>query len=131
MGINMEFDFSNIEDELNSIVKDIAEVEDKIILKSSQLVRDRMQQKVRVSKISTPGYKHIKDDIKISSLKNDGMGTKFREIRGSKKTGYKWKFLEFGTTKMKAIPFMQPSVDETDIARQNITDEELRKVIEK
>lgn len=131
MSVNLEFDFSNVEEELNKMVKDIGEAEDTIILKSSQLTRDRMQQRVRVSKISTPGYKHIKDDIKISALKDDKEGTRYREIRGSKKTGYKWKFLEFGTTKMKAIPFMQPSVDETEIERKNITDEELRKVIEK
>lgn len=131
MSVNVEFDFSNIEEELNKMVKDVREVEDKIILKSSQLVRDRMKQRVRVSKVSKPGYKHIKDDMKISALKDDEEGTRYREIYGGKKTRYKWKFLEFGTVKMKAIPFMQPSVDETENERDRIAYEELKKVIER
>lgn len=130
MSISVEFDFSNIEEELNKMAKDIGEVEDKIILKSAQLVRDRMQQRVRVSKVNHSWYKHIKDDTKVSELKNDEDGTKYREIYGGKKTGYKWKFLEFGTTKMSARPFMQPSVDETDGEREQIAYEELKRVIE-
>lgn len=130
MGVNVEFDFSNIEEELNKMVKDVGEAESRIILKSTQLVRDRMKQRVRVSKISSPGYKHIKDDMKISTLKDDGEGTRYREIYGGKKTGYKWKFLEFGTTRMEARPFMQPSVDETEKERERIVYEELKKVIE-
>lgn len=131
MSVSVEFDFSNIEEELKSIVKGIEETEDKVILKSAQMVRDRMKQKVRVSKVSSPDYKHIKDDIKISALKNDGEGTKYREIYGGKKTGFKWKFLEFGTVKMEARPFMQPSIDETANEREQLTYEELKKVIEK
>ena len=129
--IKVEWDFSNIEDELIKMVDDIAEVEDRIILRSAQLVRDRMKQRVRVSSINRPDYKHIKDDIKMSRLKDDKMGTKYREIYGGKKTGYKWKYLEHGTTKMDAIPFMQPSLEDTELERQRIAEEELRKLIEK
>lgn len=130
MSVDMEFDFSNIEEELNKMVDDIEKVEDKVILKSAQLVRNRMKLRVKPSKISSPGYKHIKDDMKISRLKDDNEGTKYREIYGGKKTGYKWKFLEFGTTKMSARPFMQPSLDETENEREQIAYEELKKVIE-
>lgn len=131
MSVNMDFDFSNIENELNNMVKDIAQAENEIIFKSTELVMSKMQGKVRVSNINDPGYVHIKDGMKMSKLKDDGMGTKFREIYGDKKTGYKWKWLEFGTVKMKAIPFMQPSVDETELERQNITNDLLKKVVEK
>lgn len=131
MSVDMKFDFSNIEEELNKMVDDIGDVEDKVILKSSQLVRDRMKLRVKPSKIISPGYKHIKDDIKISRLKDDNEGTKYREIYGGKKTGYKWKFLEFGTVKMSAIPFMEPSLEDTELERQQIAYEELRKAIEK
>lgn len=131
MSVDIQFDFSNIEEELKLVVKGVGEVEDKIILKSAQLVRDRMKQRVRVSKVIKPDYKHIKDDMKISSTKDDEEGTRYREIYGGKKTGYKWKFLEFGTTKMDAIPFMQPSVDETEKEREQIAYNELKKVIEK
>ncbi len=130
MSVNVEFNFSNIEEELNKMVKDIGEVEDKIILKSAQLVRDRMRQRVRVSKINYSWYKHIKDDMRVSALKNDEDATKYREIKGSKKTSYKWKFLEFGTVRMSARPFMQPSVDETENEREQIAYEELKRVIE-
>lgn len=130
MSVDIEFDFSNIEEELRMMVKSVGEAEEKVILKSAQLVRERMKQKVRVSKISSPGYSHIKDDIRMSRLKDDNEGTRYREIYGGKKTGYKWKFLEFGTVKMKAIPFMQPSVDETEKEREQIAYEELKKVIE-
>lgn len=131
MTVNIEFDFSNIEDEMLKMVDDIAEAEERIILRSAQLVRDRMKQKVNVSDINWPGYKHIKDDIKISRLKDDKAGTKYREIYGGKKTGFKWKYLEYGTTKMNAIPFMQPSLEDTELERQRIAEEELRKAIEK
>lgn len=127
----MEFDFSNIEDELNTMVKDIGKAEERIILKSTQLVREKMRQKVRVSKISSPGYIHIRDDIRMSRLKDDKMGTKYRELYGGPKTGFKWKYLEFGTIKMDAIPFMQPSIDETEMERRQIMHEELKKAIEK
>ena len=129
--VKIDWDFSNIENELNKMVDDIAEVEERIILKSAQLVRDRMKQKVRVSSINRPDYKHVKDDMKMSSLKDDKMGTKYREIYGGKKTGFKWKYLEYGTTKMNAIPFMQPSLEDTELERQRIAEEELRKAIEK
>ena len=131
MSVDMDWDFSNIEEELNKMVDDIGKVEDKIILKSSQLVKDRMKQRVKPSKISSPGYKHIKDDIKMSRIKDDKMGTKYRELYGGGKTGYKWKFLEFGTVKMSPHPFMQPSLDDTELERQRIAEEELRKAIEK
>lgn len=131
MSVDVEFDFSKIDEELKLMVKGIGEAEDKIILKSAQIVRDKMKRKVRVSGINRPGYKHIKDDIKISRLKDDKAGTKFREIYGGKKTGFKWKFLEFGTVKMSPIPFMQPSIDETENEREQIAYEELKKVIEK
>ncbi len=131
MTVNIEFDFSNIEDEMLKMVDDIAKAEEIIILRSAQLVRDRMKQKVNVSDINWPGYKHIKDDIKISRLKDDKAGTKYREIYGGKKTGFKWKYLEYGTTKMNAIPFMQPSLEDTELERQRIAEEELRKAIEK
>jgi HK97 gp10 family phage protein len=131
MTVNIEFDFSNIEDEMLKMVDDIAKAEERIILRSAQLVRDRMKQKVNVSDINWPGYKHIKDDIKISRLKDDKAGTKYREIYGGKKTGFKWKYLEYGTTKMNAIPFMQPSLEDTELERQRIAEEELRKAIEK
>lgn len=131
MTVNIEFDFSNIEDEMLKMVDDIAEAEERIILRSAQLVRDRMKQKVNVSDINWPGYKHIKDDIKISKLKDDKTGTKYREIYGGKKTGFKWKYLEYSTTKMNAIPFMQPSLEDTELERQRIAEKELRKAIEK
>lgn len=131
MSVEMEFDFSNIEDELKIMAKAVGEVEDSIILKSTQLVRERMRQRVRVSKISSPSYLHIRDDIRMSRLKDDKMGTKYRELYGGPKTGFKWKYLEFGTVKMDAIPFMQPSLDDTENERKQIAYEELRKAIEK
>lgn len=133
MSVNIEFDFSNIEEELNGMVDNIVEAEDRIILRSAQLVRDKIKQALRykVSDINRPGYKHIKDDVKMSRLKDDKMGTKYREIYGGKKTGFKWKFLEYGTIHMTPFPFMQPVLDNTKLERQRIAEEELRKAIEK
>ncbi len=131
MGIDISFDFKNIEDELKLMVKGIKEAEDEIILKSAELVAEKMKQRVKKSAINYPGYKHIKDSIKISSPKLDDDGEKIREIYGANKTGYKWKFLEYGTVNMNAMPFMQNSVDETAAERKNISERILKGVVEK
>lgn len=133
MSVKIEFDFSNIEDELIKMVDDIAEAEERIILRSAQLVRDNIEQALRykVSDINTPGYVHMKDDVKMSRVKDDKMGTKYREIYGGKGTGFKWKFLEYGTVHMSPFPFMQPVLENTKLERQRIAEEELRKAIEK
>lgn len=63
--------------------------------------------------VSTVEHKHIRDDIKISRPKRDEFGRLYVEVGPGKDTAWRAKFLEFGTSKMSARPFMEPSVQES------------------
>jgi HK97 gp10 family phage protein len=66
-------------------------------------------------KFSNINELHIKDDIQISNIKTEA-GVKYVEV-GPIKTAWRAKFLEFGTSKMTAKPFMSPAYERN---KQNI-----------
>lgn len=53
---------------------------------------------------------HIKDDIQISDVKTKD-GIRFIEVGPGKKTNWRAKFLEFGTSHSPAYPFMGPAYE--------------------
>lgn len=61
--------------------------------------------------VSDINHLHIKDDIKVSSVRSKD-GDKYVAIGPGKATGWRAHFLEFGTSKMPAQPFIYPSFHE-------------------
>lgn len=103
-----EFVIEGIEELLNKLSQldnSVDEVIDNALKEAGNNVKVEMQRLVKVSDIN---HKHIKDDIQVSQIK--GKGTeKYVEIAPGKETNWRAKFLEFGTIKMNAEPFMEPA----------------------
>ena len=78
---------------------------DAILIEAGNNVKEEMKKLVPVSNIS---HQHIKDDIQTSDIKGGGT-EKYIEIGPGKKTNWRAKFLEFGTVKMSAKPFIEPA----------------------
>lgn len=85
-----------------------ARIENKAINAGAEIIADEMRSKVKVSKVNEV---HIQDDIEISKVKNSGV-EKNVDIGPGEKTNWRAKFLEYGTSKMEAIPFIEVSLHE-------------------
>lgn len=72
-------------------------------------IADAMRENVNVS---SRNEVHVRDDITIGRVQTNQDGIKSISIGPSAKTGWRAKFLEFGTSKMTAKPFIQPAIDE-------------------
>lgn len=125
--VNFEWDFSEIINEIEEMGKDVEKVESKATLKAAQKVKGAVEKNIGKSNVDKEGYTHMMDDVKVSGLKEDEDGDKVREVYGGNKTGYKWKFLEFGTSKMKGNQFMTKSLEETAGEVEKIINDELQK----
>jgi len=90
----------------------VSKVEGIALKAAAEPVAADMRSIVRVSRINEL---HIKDDIQISNVKTEA-GVKYVEV-GPIKTAWRAKFLEFGTSKMTAKPFMGPAYEQN---KQNI-----------
>lgn len=62
--------------------------------------------------VSDRNETHIRDDIVVSNVKNKNE-EKYVEVGAGKETAWRAKFLEFGTSKMSARPFMSPAMSES------------------
>jgi len=98
-------------------------VENKALKAAAQPVAEEMKSLVNVSSID---HLHIRDNIKISGVKSKD-GIKYIEIGPGKDTNWRAKFLEWGTSKMSAKPFVQISYehkknDVLEIMKQTIAE---------
>jgi HK97 gp10 family phage protein len=96
-------------------------VERRALKAAGEPIAEAMRARVNLSNYEYSA--HIKDDIKVSRvIRKDGV--KYVLIGPGKKTGWRAKFLEFGTSKMPAQPFAEPSFKEKrDEALQKMADE--------
>lgn len=98
-------------------------VERKALKAAGEVMAESMRSKVNVSDLE---YVHMRDDIKVSRvIRKDGM--KYVLIGPGRKTGWRGHFLEFGTTKMSARPFVEPAYHEKKGEAMQILADELRK----
>jgi HK97 gp10 family phage protein len=128
--MEFEFDFSEVTQGLEEMAKQLEKVETKATLKAAKIVKSAVAKNVGRSNITKAGYTHMADDVKVSGLKTDEDGEKYREVYGGKNTGYKWKFLEFGTSKMKGNQFMTKSLEETAEEVEQIINEEIKNTLD-
>lgn len=84
-------------------------IENKALQNGAEVIAQGQREKVAVSPKT---QKHIRDDIRISKATLRDRGLRTIDIGPGKKTAWRAKFLEFGTTKMSAKPFVDPSFQE-------------------
>ncbi|WP_296969171.1 HK97-gp10 family putative phage morphogenesis protein [Tepidanaerobacter sp. EBM-38] len=82
-----------------------ARIENKALREAGEVVREAIKQEAP-RKTGT-----LKKSIEVSRVKNKD-GAKYVEV-GPGKEGWYGKFLEFGTVKMKAKPFMAPGYEKS------------------
>jgi HK97 gp10 family phage protein len=119
-----EFDLIGMDEllaRLQQMSMNAGKVENEALNKAAEPIADAMRKNVPVSTVE---QKHIRDDIEISKVKSKD-GVKYIEIGPGKDTNWRAKFLEFGTSKMNAEPFMEPSYlqekdNAQDIIKQHI-----------
>ncbi|MEO2212123.1 HK97-gp10 family putative phage morphogenesis protein [Paenibacillus amylolyticus] len=83
-------------------------LEKKTLREGGAIFAQAQSESVAVSNIN---HLHIKDDIKVSGVKSND-GDKYVAIGPGRKTGWRAHFLEYGTSKMPAQPFIYPSFHE-------------------
>lgn len=88
---------------LNANVDNIA---DEALTEAAPLIKNEMESLVPVSNIN---HRHIKDDIKITDIKGTG-ANKYIDIGVNGSTAWRAKFIEYGTSKMPAQPFIAPGL---------------------
>ena len=97
---------------LNSMGQNVSKLEKDILEYASEPLAKEMKNLVHVSGKHAAYYKHIRDDIQISKVQEKD-GVKFIEVGPGKKTNWRAKFLEWGTSKMSAHPFAQPAFEKS------------------
>ena len=128
--VTIECDFSGLIANIERMGKDIENVAGKATLKAARVVAEKAKENLKRSNLKKypEGYMHMQDDVKISSL-TDEDGDKIRKIGGGRKTGYKWRFLEEGTSKMSGTQFASRTKLETEREVESIIINEIRKVL--
>ncbi|MGW8823356.1 HK97-gp10 family putative phage morphogenesis protein [Paenibacillus lautus] len=103
--IGVEQMLGSIRQKLNSGVD---RLENQGLRAAGEIFADAQREKVAVS---TVDHVHIRDDIKVSNVRRD-MGERYVNIGPGIKTGWRAHFLEFGTRKTPAQPFIYPAFHE-------------------
>lgn len=99
-------------------------VENRALQAAGEPMAEAMRQRVNRSKLNYA--LHIKDNIRVSRVqRKDGM--KYVLIGPTKKVGWRAQFLEYGTSKMSAQPFAEPSFHEKKDESLQILADEMRK----
>ena len=96
------------------------QIEDKALKEAGEVVRAAIEQKVPRGKTGT-----LKDSIKASNVKTADE-IKYVDVSPGKKAYYS-KFVEFGTVKMKAKPFMAPGYETSKDEALATIERELKK----
>ncbi|MCM3291824.1 HK97 gp10 family phage protein [Paenibacillus sp. MER 180] len=89
-----------------------ARLENKALYEGGEIIADAQREKVSVSDKASL---HMRDDIKVSRVRRED-GVKFVLIGPGKETGWRAHFLEFGTKKTPAQPFIYPAFHEKKAA---------------
>lgn len=95
--------------ELQRLGEKANRIENQALKEGAEPVAQAMRQKVRVSTKNQP---HIRYNIEISRVKQED-NIKYVEVGPNKETNWRARFLEFGTSKMRARPFMGPAAAES------------------
>jgi HK97 gp10 family phage protein len=103
--------FDGLLKRVNNMGSQLAKVENLALTKAAEIVQQSASEKAPRSELEK---EHLADNIEISKIKTKN-GTKCIEVGITKADNshfFYGKFLEWGTSKMQARPFMQPAFEE-------------------
>lgn len=107
--MNLEVDnWEALLNQIGDLGRNVRRVENKAIRQGSQVALDIMREEVPYSKIRSPGYKHMRDDLAIGRVKEVD-GIKISEVGPTTgKNGTRWRahFLIKGTKNMPPNDFI-------------------------
>lgn len=103
-------------------------LENKALRKAGEPISEAMKSHVNVSDAEGT---HLKEDIKVSSVRRDKFaGTRYVKIGAGKKTGWRGHFLEYGTGKQNPQPWASKGFEEGKNEAKQILGDEFRKGLE-
>lgn len=85
-----------------------ARLESRALRKAGETIAEDMRDRVELSERKYVRGRHLKVDIRVSRVVRRE-GRKYVLIGPTKKTSWRAHFLEFGTSKMSAKPFVEPA----------------------
>ncbi|MGJ7044648.1 HK97-gp10 family putative phage morphogenesis protein [Thermoanaerobacterium thermosulfurigenes] len=86
----------------------VSRLENQALKNAGEIIKESAKQKVHVSKYNE---EHIRDHIDVSNVKTKD-DVKYIEVGVDKELSWRAKFVEWGTSKMQARPFLQPAYEE-------------------
>lgn len=101
-------EFEGIEEALRRLQemgKKTSKIENKALEAGAEIIADQMRKNVAVGDY---GRTHIRDNIEVTKVKTK-KGVKEITIQPNKKVNWRAVFLEYGTSKMAAQPFVEKS----------------------
>lgn len=118
--VKMELEgIENLIDEVEKLGKQGSKIENKALKGAGEVVKDSIVREVPVR------TGKLKKSISVSGIKREG-GEPYVQV-GPGKDGWYGKFVEFGTVKMKAKPFMEPGYENSKDAALDTIQEELKR----
>jgi HK97 gp10 family phage protein len=105
-----EIEITGIEEMMAALVKKgvgIGRASGDALKAAAKPVAEDMKSMVHVS---TENHKHIRDDIQISGVKSQG-DIKYVTVGPTLETSWRAKFLEYGTSRQAAYPFVAPAAE--------------------
>lgn len=106
---NFEFDgIDELGQFFDKLADDIDKVDNQALKAGGEIIAKHQRENVKRSDKDQP---HIQDNITVSRPKETDEG-KFVTVGPNKKVEWRAKFLEYGTSKMAARPFVEKGADE-------------------
>lgn len=101
-----------------------ANIQGKALKRAGEYLKEEMRNEIIAKKLIKSGL--LRDNIEVSGLKTK-KNTKYIQVGPGKETAWRAKFVEYGTSKSKAYPFMAPTYERNKNKIQEIIKEELKK----
>jgi len=118
--VKMELEgIENLIDEVEKLGKQGSKIENKALKEAGEVVKDAIVKEVPVK------TGKLKKSISVSGIKRKS-GEPYVQVSPGK-DGWYGKFVEFGTVKMKAKPFMEPGYENSKDAALDTIQEELKR----
>ena len=97
------FEVEHFQKAVESIAVRVKAAERKAILAGAKIIQDE------IIKLAPERTGNLKRNIVISEIQKDADGAEYVDVGPEKNKAFYGKMLEFGTTKIKAKPFLEPA----------------------